>query len=381
MGLVVFYSATWCLYTSANCNTALRYGIPLLLVLLWLGAQPISPALWRRSGWLALYLAVYVVVTRYNWVRFMLYYALPLVLLVLYVGTRTDGGVGLLRKLADVVTVLTALSLFFYVFGTVLDWLPAPKLTAFYWGGDWRVCPTYGHLFYEAQQIRFLGWDLPRNCGVFPEAPGFAVFLVTATATEVLLRPRPRLWRCGLYAAATVTTISVKAFLLTAAVFVLRCVLWPPEWLTRRRRRWLIPSLGAGLMLAAAVLLWDKLLSVSGVMRLDDVGACLRAWREAPLFGAGYWNDAAIVPHFSFSHRYNNGLSMGAAVILAQGGLYLSALYWWSVVGGIRRCDRRPWIGFALVYAGLLFSGNIVYHFLTLLLIAVWLSVGREPVS
>lgn len=382
MLLVVFYSAVWCLYTSANCNTALRFGVPLLCVLILCG-KPIPPSLWRRVGVLAVFLAVYVAATRYNAIRFVLYYFTPLLLLALYAGTREDGGVGLLHKLSDIMALLTALSLFFYLFGTILHWIPKTDLAAFYWGGGWRTSPSYFHLYYEAQQITFFGLDLPRNCGVFPEAPGFAVFLVVATAAEVLLRARPRLWRCLLFAVATVTTVSVKAFLLMAAVFTLRYVLWPPSWLSRRLRLWLFPVLGVGMTLAATVLLWDKLNSVSGVMRLDDVVACWRAFATAPLFGTGYWNDASIIPFFSYPDRYNNGLSMGAAVILAQGGLYLSTLYWLPVAGAIRRrCgDRRRWVAFALIYAGLLFSGNITYHFLTMLLIAVFLSVGREAVS
>jgi hypothetical protein len=382
MLLVVFYSAVWCLYTSANCNTALRFGVPLLCVLILCG-KPIPLPLWRRVGLLAVFLAVYLVATRYNAIRFVLYYFTPLLLLTLYAGTREDGGVGLLHKLSDIVALLTAFSLFFYLFGTILHWIPKTDLAAFYWGGGWRTSPSYFHLYYEAQQITFFGLDLPRNCGVFPEAPGFAVFLVVATAAEVLLRARPRLWRCLLFAVATVTTVSVKAFLLMAAVFTLRYVLWPPSWLSRRLRLWLFPVLGVGMTLAATVLLWDKLNSVSGVMRLDDVVACWRAFTTAPLFGTGYWNDASIIPFFSYPDRYNNGLSMGAAVILAQGGLYLSTLYWLPVAGAIRRScgDRRRWVAFALIYAGLLFSGNITYHFLTMLLIAVFLSVGREAVS
>ena len=382
MLLVVFYASVWCLYTAANCNTALRVGVPLMGVLLVLRGNPVPPHLWRQVGLAAVFLAVHLIATGYNGVRFVLYYILPLLLLLLYAGASADGGVGLLHKLSDLMAVLTALSLFFYLFGTVLHWIPRTSIAAFYWGGGWRTCPSYFHLYYEAQQITFFGWDLPRNCGVFPEAPGFAVFLVVATSAEVLLRLRPRLWRCVLFAVATVTTVSAKAFLLMAAVFTLRYVLWPPSWLSPRLRRWLFPVLGVGMTLASSVLLWDKLTSVSGFMRLDDVAACLRAWRTAPIFGTGYWNDGSVIPFFSYPDRYNNGLSMGAAVILAQGGLYLSTLYWWPAVGCVRRVhgDRRRWVAFALIYAALLFSGNIVYQFLTLLLIAVFSSVGREAV-
>lgn len=378
MGLVVFYSSTWCLYTAANCNTALRWGVPLLVGLSSLRYRGASVALWRRVGLLAAYLAVYLLATRYNALRFLLYYVSPLLLLTLYTGWCPDGGEGLLHKLSDVVAVVAAVSLFFYGFGTVLWWI-RPQIVTFYWGESLRICPTYFHLYYEAQQIEFLGWELPRNCGVFPEAPGFAVFLVVAVAAEVLLRARPRLWRCALFVTATLTTVSAKALLLTAAVFVLRYLLWPPVGWSSRRRVWLCSAVGGALVLAATVLLWDKLTSVSGAMRLDDAVACLRTFATAPLFGTGYWNDASVVPFFSYPDRYNNGLSVGAAVILAQGGLYLSALYGWAAADCVRRHrHRRRWAAFAVVYGGLLLSGNIVYHFLTLLLLAVFLSAGRE---
>lgn len=381
-GLAVFYSSVWSLYTSANGNTALRLAIPLLAVLILWRCDRIPVRLWQRVAAVGVYLAVYLLATRYNGVRFVLYYAVPLLLLMLYAGWLGERSVGLLYKLSDWVVVLTALSLFFFCFGTVLGWLPAQTAT-FYWGEDWRTCPTYFHLYYEAQRIFFFGMDLPRNCGVFPEAPGFAAFLAVATAVEVLLRRRPRWRRCALLAAATVTTFSAKALILTAAIFFLRYVLWAPRgWFTHRVRVVALPAVGAAFAALAAVLLWDKLSTVSGGMRLDDVAACLKAFRTAPLFGTGYWNDESIVPYFAYAQRYNNGLSMGAAVILAQGGVYLSALYWWAPLRCARRArPRQGWAAFALIYAALLLTGNMVYHFLTLLLIAVFMAVGREGVG
>lgn len=379
MWLVVFYSATWCLYTSANCNTALRLALPLLMVLILCRFRRIPVGLWQRVASVAVYLAIYLLVTRYNSVRFVLYYALPLLLLMLYVGLMGDGA-ALLHKLADVVAVLTALSLFFFLFGTVLRWIPPSATTTFYWGESFRTCPTYFHLYYEPQRIQFFGRDLPRNCGVFPEAPGFAGFLVVAVATEVLLRRRPRVWRCVLFVTAALTTLSAKALILTAAVFFLRYLLWPPKgWLSRRGRVVVLPCLCVGLLAAAGALLWDKLRTVSGGMRLDDVIACFKAFRTAPFFGMGYWNDDAIVPYFAYPDRYNNGLSMGVAVVLAQGGLYLSTLYWRPALGCVRRArPRQGWLSMVLIYTGLLLTGNIAYHFLTLLLVAVFSAVGRK---
>ena len=382
MGLVVFYTATWCLFTSANCNTAIRLALPLLAVMIFLRAGVIKAAQWHRVVLLAVFLAVYLLATRYNGVRFVLYYALPLLLLTLYVGLkeRQEGSLDLLHKLADIVTVLTALSLFFYLFGTLLDLIPGESTVSYSWGGTVRTCPTYFHLLYESQKINFFGVTLVRNCGVFPEAPGFAIFLVLATATEVLLREKPRLWRCLLYTVATVTTYSAKAIVLVAAVFALKYVLTPTDGgFARKLKGVAVPAALLGVGAVAVVLLWDKMQTVSGFMRLDDVAACFKTWLTAPVFGTGYWNDASVIPFFAYPDRYNNGLSMGVMVVLAQGGLYLLALY---VVPAVRvlfrvRGQARWMLGaFVLMMFALLFTSNIAYNFLTLLLIALYLEHG-----
>ncbi len=384
MFLVLFYTATWCLFTSANCNTAIRLALPVLVALIFLRAGVIKAAHWQRALLLAVFLAIYLLATRYNGVRFVLYYAIPLVLLVLYVGLkeRQEGCLDLLHKLADIVTVLTVISLFFYLFGTLLNVLPGESTATYSWGGTVRTCPTYFHLFYEAQKIDFFGVTLVRNCGVFPEAPGFAIFLVFATATEVLLRDKPRLWRCGVYLLATATTYSAKAIVLVAAVFALKYILTPSKgWLSRRLKVILIPAAVLGVGAVTAVLLWDKMQSVSGGMRLDDVLACYKTWLTAPVFGTGYWNDDAVIPFFTYADRYNNGLSMGVMVVLAQGGLYLLTLYVVPVIRMLCRArGQARWMlgAFALMMFGLLFTSNIAYNFLTLLLLAVFMEYGRH---
>ena len=319
MFCVLFYTATWCLFTPANCNTSLWVAWPIMITLILLRARVVKTAHWQRFILLAAFLLVYVVAQPYNWVRYLLYYAMSLLMLVLYVGLkeRQEGCLDLLYKLADIVTVLTALSLFLYVFGTLLNVLPGESTATYSWGGTVRTCPTYYHLLYESQKIDFFGMTFVRNCSVFPEAPGFAIFLVFATATEVLLRKKPRVWRCALYVAATATTYSAKAIVLVAAVFALKYILTTPKTHTMRQLKMLlVPLAVVGVGLVAAVLLWDKMQSVSGFMRLDDVFACFKTWKTAPIFGTGSWNDESVIPFFTYPDRYNNGLSMGLMVVL-----------------------------------------------------------------
>ncbi len=383
MFFVLFYTSTWSLFTSANCNTSIRLGLPLLCLLIFMRSEKVRYVQWRRLILLAVFLAIYIVATRYNLTRVVLYYFAPMLLLVAYIGLveRQEGSVQLLFKLSDIVTVLTAISLFCFLFGTIFHILPGESTASYSWGGTVRTCHTYYHLFYEAQKINFMGHTFVRNCSIFPEAPGFAIFLVIATASEVLLRQHPRIWRCALYVLATVTTFSAKAVVLVAAVFAMRYILMPSRsefW--RKVKRLLVPVALLGVGAVAAVMLWDKMQTVSGFMRIDDVVACIKTWRTSPIFGTGYWNDESVIPFFSYADRYNNGLSMGMAVVLAQGGLYLLCMYLIPLVNAILRARgiyRRMLAGFGLMYLALLFTSNIAYNFLTLFLIAVFMELGR----
>ncbi len=385
MLFVLLYSSMWALFTSANCNTFLRLSYPLLAVLLFLRlrAKAIPAGRWKRLVVLAVFLGIYLVATRYNIPRYLLYYAGPLLLLTLYLGLVDEQGDvrQLLYKLSDIVLVLAVISLFCFIFGTCLGILPRDTVT-YDWAQKTRTCGTYFNLYYESQSIHFLGFDLQRNCGLFMEAPGFAVFLVYAAAVEGLLRDKPRWISCAILCATAVTTFSAKAILLVVMVFGLRYVAVKSRSTTARRLKMLlIPVVITAVALVGIVLIKDKMTSDSFYIRIDDLRACIKTWLTNPLVGTGYWNDESIIPFFTYAGRYNDGLSMGYTVILAQGGLMLLALYIIPLITCIIRSrgSRRPMIAaFFIVYVALMFITNMPYSYLALFILALSLEWNRK---
>lgn len=385
MLFVFLYSSMWALFTSANCNTFLRLSYPLLavLIVLRLRGNAVLSQRWKRLVLLIVFLAVYLVATRYNIPRYVLYYFIPLVLLTLYIGLLDDRNAcfSLLYKLSNIVIVLSAMSLFFFVFGTCLDLLPS-RTALYHWGDNNRTCVTYFHLHYEAQSIRFFGVPMVRNCGLFTEAPGFAVFLTYAAAVEGLLRKKLRLIPCIILFVTALTTLSAKAILLVVMVFGLRYIVSQNRTVIGKRVKMvLVPAVMVAVAFVGYVLIRDKMNSASYHIRLDDVRACIQTWMTKPLFGTGYWNDNSIVPFFGYEGRTNNGLSMGVATLLAQGGVYLLSLYVIPTVSFIRRfrgIDRLFIIAFFITYAALLFTTNMPYSYLAMLIIAVTLECGRK---
>lgn len=385
MLFVLLYSSMWALFTSANCNTFFRLSYPLLavLIVLRLRGRALLAHRWKRLVLLVAFLAVYLIATRYNTTRYLLYYLIPLLLLTLYMGLLDDRQAcfSLLYKLSDIVLVLSVISLVCFVFGTCLGLLPKQS-ASYYWGDAQRTCNTYFHLYYESQSIRFFGRDLVRNCGLFMEAPGFAVFLVYATAVEGLLREKLRIIPCAVLCVTALTTFSAKAILLVVMVFGFRYIISKSRTVTGRRLKMLLlPTVVLAVALVGVVLIRDKMTSDSYYIRMDDLQACIKTWLTNPIFGTGYWNDDSVVPFFAYEGRYNDGLSMGVTVLLAQGGLYLLALYVVPTILCIRRCqgnDRARIAAFFITYATLLFITNMPYSYLALVIIAMTLECGRK---
>lgn len=383
MLLVLLYSSMWTLFVEAKSNEFLRLAYPLLALMIALRLRAIKAPRMQRLIVIAVLLAVFLLFTRYNPLRYVLYFAVPILLLMLYVGLCDEKGAafGLLAKLTDIVTVLTAVSLFCYIFGTCLGILPGAQDTTYFWASETRTCTTYFHLYYEAQTVDIFGLHLVRNCGIFTEAPGFAVFLVYALAVELFLREKPRVWRLALLCAAVLTTYSTKAILLAVVVFGLKYLITTPRTiLWRRFKMVVVPAVCVTVAVVAVVLLKDKMNTDSFYIRLDDLFASLKAWRTSPIFGTGYYNDDSVIAQFAYP-RPNNGLSMGLPVLLAQGGLFLVALYLGTAVGCVLRLRggaRRQLACFFIAYFVLMFVSNIPFSFLAMLLLAFSLEGVRR---
>ena len=383
MILVLLYSSMWTLFVEAKSNEFLRFAYPLLAVMLVLRMRAIKAPRMRRLIIVAVLLAVYLVMTRFNLARYLLYFAAPLLLLMLYVGLcdEKNAALGLLYKLADIVLVLTVVSLFCYVFGTCLGLLPGAQDTTYFWASETRTCTTYYHLYYEAQTVDIFGFHLVRNCGIFTEAPGFAVFLIYALAVEMFLRKKARMWRVGVLCAAILTTYSTKAILIAVVVFGLQYLITTPRTiLWRRFKMVVIPVVCVAVVAVGIILLKDKMNTDSFYIRLDDLFSSLKAWRTSPVFGTGYYNDDSVIAQFAYP-RPNNGLSMGLPVLLAQGGLFLVALYIGAAVTCAMRMSgyaRRQTASFFVVYFVLMFVSNIPFSFLAMLLLAFSLEGLRD---
>jgi O-antigen ligase len=115
-----------------------------------------------------------------------------------------------------------------------------------------------------------------------------------------------------------------------------------------------IVAAGIGMKIIA-----DKSDTGSFAMRIDDLSSALKTWKDHPIFGAGYGNTEEIVSHFRYHLRPNNGLSMGVAVLLAIGGLYLFSFYCSSYIASfliLRKTEYRE----KIIILGVILATNLI---------------------
>ncbi len=376
----VLYSSMWALFTGAQSNTFSRVFIVILGGLLALRFTELRQRGIYRAAAMAAFLAVFMFFTRYNLIRTFLYLLLPFCLSVLYLSllkSREEKS-RLILYLSDIIVVLSFVSLVLYILGTLFGFLSPTQEVRVWWAEEEKLVNTYFHLLYEAQEINFFGHTFMRNCGIFPEAPGFAAFLAVSLSAELFLRKKISYARIVVLALTCVTTFSAKALLLAAAAFYLKLLIW------NKRSRAIVALKISGAAVAAAfaaLILWDKAQSNSFYIRLDDFRAALSTFAQNPLFGAGYYNDSAVIANFEYAYRYNDGLSMGLAVLAAQGGLWLTLFYLLSAIKAFfctEKAERLATLSFSLIFFGMLFITNMPFAMITIFIVSYFASVGEE---
>lgn len=221
----------------------------------------------------------------------------------------------------DAVVILAAVSLVFYIGGTVLDIIPNTGIATFEWAYT-RTCRTFFSLYYEAQRIKGASFSL-RNCGIFPEAPMYNMVLCTALAVEMFLRPQRNNKRMWLLIVTIVTTLSSTGYL-----FVILSLLLDHGEKAFRTHALTLRKLIYILMAAAGVVLLFALFNYrltyqsginSNAVRFDHIAACFKTWGQNIFTGCGYGNLNAVFENAV----YEQGISIGLPYLLATGGIVL----------------------------------------------------------
>lgn len=292
-------------------------------------------------SFLIVYLLFYLVVTESRPMVYLVKHVLIFTIFFLYCCTLIQNGkVGEFAKaFVNVVSVVACVSLFFWLFGSVLGIVPGSP-TPYNWAAAIRTSVNYFWLYFEnrIQATEILGQTVIRNTGIYAEAPGFSGYLIIALAIALPAENEEYpLKQKVLLVVTMLTTLSTKGLI---AVMILIALVYMFTHPVKSPSKFIEKLIFVVVLVMAAsigtfLLLKDKSTTGSYLIRMDDVRAAISTWKNHVMFGTGYNDSEEIIQNFTVS-RSNNGLSMGLTLLLAQGGIYMVSFYALSFIAALR---------------------------------------------
>jgi hypothetical protein len=205
-----------------------------------------------------------------------------------------------------------------WVFASYLDVIKPIGYISYKWGNNISNTPNYYNIYYETQNINFLGIDLIRNSGIFAEAPMHSLCLCMALAIELFLKTEVKKIRILILSITLLTTISTSGYLFIILALVGKFIFLKKH--STILKIIVLPIIGLGVYFVVSALILEKKNTISYESRSNNIEMQLKQWKHSPIFGVGY--GGVIDDKKNILENSNSFFS-----ILADGGIYMFSLY------------------------------------------------------
>ncbi len=271
----------------------------------------------------------------------------------------------------NVMAFLALASLILWVLGPLTRILRGNVRVPTTWTDSGGQLDRWGYfgLLFVTQTYEMAGVTFVRNSGIFTEAPMYSFSLCCAAIVELFLNKRARPAIVVLFLVTVLSTVSSSGVIL----MFIALVLFAAERANKRSVYIVLPVLAGIAVIAGGVILYRKLSSPSGNIRLDDYRAGIMAWLERPIIGHGFDNLTRYEVYMSSFRSGNVGLSNSVSLIITSGGLTFALPYIVSLACFAVPLDKRI-TSFGICLFALLLLAIVPM----LPVVALLLSVGLE---
>lgn len=235
----------------------------------------------------------------------------------------------LIDAYTNLLFVITVISLFFWLFGSVLHVIPY-TIIRYHYGYGTIAHNFFGVYFDEPyQNTVFFGIRTVRNCGICMEAPGFANLLMYGLGIELIKKNSNNKKKVA-FILGLITNFSSKSYLILAvsiAFMIYKAIKTDKNKKIRKLIVIVAPLLLFTIGITVYMVVMDKAANSTRAYngRINSLQNALIAWRSNPIVGVGINNYEAI-----------DAGSMGVTLYLAQCGLYGMALYVYAMFAALR---------------------------------------------
>lgn len=283
----------------------------------------------------------------------------------------------------DIVTVIAVISMFFWLFGSILQIIKPTGAVLSSWTGqnDVRSIPSYFGIYFETQSTQFAGWNIGnfvRNSAIYVESPIASLNFCLALVINLFVEKKPSKIKNIILILAVLSTTSAMGF------FILLICLLGKTILSGKNNKLItfiklfgVPFFFVITFIVSGLIFKQKMSVNSGFLRIDDFIAGIKAWLSNPLFGSGIGDAQLLFQNMSLSRIIKSqlGISNSMAIILSQGGLYIALPYILCfIIGTIKslRCKKYNYLMVYLIFIILLNNNAIPFQYLTFMML-IWM--------
>lgn len=330
---------------------------------------------------LFLYVLIFFILrVRDQYIKYIFEFIILLPTVYIYLSKDEERIKGMLNKISNIVVVLAVISFFFYVLGTLLNFLPHGEVTVF-WGGN-KLRDNYYFLHFTTQTIYINNFTIFRNTGIFTEAPMYAYILNLGLISELLLKKNDTksLRKKLIILLVTITTLSTTGIVVSLVLIVFNYMFTTTNNKMKKVLRIVsVPVFIFIIFLIIVVLYQGKVGTDSYSMRTEDIQASISAWKKHLIIGNGFGNKTVTESFMNLSARNGiTGQSSAYGRIASEGGIYLLLLY---SVPFIIMCaigikyNMKMYTIISLISIIILINTNIPYQSITIIYLVLIINI------
>ena len=287
-----------------------------------------------------------------------------------------------LNKFVQIVFIISSVSLFFWLFGSVLKFISPINQLKVVWGRPYTLMDNYAFVYFDSKQVQ--GWVItnmfiPRNMSIFAEAPMFAFvilveMIINNNSNSCILNKNKRIIINIIFMITLFSTISVTG-VVCGLLLIFSNLMKFYNNLTTCKKKIFIIILAVFMLICLPTcidLVQNKMSTSSTFARIMDLKNGFHVFTENPFIGKGIGHPRQFEDNVETGYGYSNTIIPA----LTDGGMILTIIYlspfivYAIYIAKSKKIDIYD-IVLLLVYLIIIFTIAVQYRMLLMLLICI----------
>lgn len=287
-----------------------------------------------------------------------------------------------LDKFVQIVFIISAVSLFFWIFGSILKLISPINQLKVVWGKPYTLMDNYAFVYFDSKQVQdwvVTNMLIPRNISIFAEAPMFAFVILVAMIfnnnfNSCILNKNKRIIINIIFIITLFSTISVTGVVCGLLLIFSNLMKFYNNLTTCKKKIFIIILVVFMLICLPTCidLVQNKMSTSSTSARIMDLKNGFHVFTENPFIGKGIGHSREFEDNVETGYGYSNTIIPA----LTDGGMILTIIYLSPLIVYAIYIVKSKKINIydivmLLVYLIIIFTIAVQYRMLLMLLVCI----------